>query len=117
MHLGVNIGTENITSPTYADDIALLEDYNLWLQQCKDRFKINGQKSKIVPISIKASQQQKDPHILSGKAEIQCTTQTKHLGIERNTNNTPDINARVKLGRQTTYALMGAGMDVMDFHR
>ena len=64
----------------------------------------------IVPINIKASQQQKDPKILLGNAKIQCTTQTKHLGIERNTNNTPDINARIKLGRQTNYALMGAGM-------
>ena len=32
------------------------------------------------------------------------------MGIERNTNNKPDINARIKLGRQTTYALMEAGM-------
>ena len=119
MNLGVNIGTENITSPTCADDLALLEQQPARLQSlatavynhsCKDRFKINGQKSEIVPINIKASQQQNDPKILLGNAVIQCTTQTKHLGIERNTNNTPDINARIKLGRQTTYALMGAGM-------
>ena len=69
-----------------------------------------GQKSEIVPINIKASQQQKDPKISLGNAELQCTTQTKHLGIERNSNNTPDVSARIKLGRQTTYALMGAGM-------
>ena len=119
MNLGINIGTENITSPTCADDLALLEQQPARLQSlatavynhsCKDRFKINGQKSEIVPINIKASQQQKDPKILLGNAELQCTTQTKHLGIERNTNNTPDVSARIKLGRQTTYALMGAGM-------
>ena len=119
MDSGINIGTENITSPTCADDLALLEQQPARLQSlatavynhsCKDRFKINGQKSEIVPINIKASQQQKDPKILLGNAELQCTTQTKHLGIERNTNNTPDVSARIKLGRQTTYALMWAGM-------
>ena len=37
-------------------------------------------KSEIVPINIKANQQQKDPKILLGNAEIQCTTQTKIWG-------------------------------------
>ena len=76
MNLGVNIGTENITSPTCADDLALLEQQPARLQSlatavynhsCKDRFKINGQKSEIVPINIKASQQQKDPQDIPRK--------------------------------------------------
>ena len=53
MNLGINIGTENITSPTCADDLALLEQQPARLQSlatavynhsCKDRFKINGPK-------------------------------------------------------------------------
>ena len=52
MNLEVHIGTENITSLTCADDLALLEQKPTRLQSlatavynhsCKDIFKINGQ--------------------------------------------------------------------------
>ena len=52
----------------------------------------------------------KEPQILLGDNNIQTVTQSKHIGIERNTRNIPDTKARTKTGRQTVYVLMGAGM-------
>ena len=118
MNMGTNIGSENIKSPTCADDLALLEQNktnlqslasNVYNHSCKDRFKINAQKSEIVAINMKTGED-KEPQILLGDNNIQTVTQSKHLGIERNTRNIPDTEARIKTGRQTVYALMGAGM-------
>ena len=118
MNMGTNIGSENITSPTCADDLALLEKNttnlqslasNVYNHSCKDRFKINAQKSEIVSINMK-KEQDKEPQIKLGDNNIQNVEQSKHLGIERNRKNTPDTEARIKTGRQTVYALMGAGM-------
>ena len=116
--MGTNIGSENITSPTCADDLALLEKNTTNLQSLaskvynhssKDRFKINSQESEIVSINMK-KEQDKEPQIKLGDIKIQNVEQSKHLGIERNRKNTPDTEARIKTGRQTVYALMGAGM-------
>ena len=98
MNMGTNIGSENITSPTCADDLALLENNktnlqslasNVYNHSCKDRFKINAQKSEIVAINMKKDQE-KEPKIMLGDNNIQNVEQSKHLGIERNRQNTPD---------------------------
>ena len=34
----------------------------------------------------------------------------KHLGIERNPNNTPDVYSRIQTARKTVYALLGSGL-------
>jgi hypothetical protein len=42
--------------------------------------------------------------------EIKQTTETKHLGIKRNSKNNIDIEDRIKLARRTIYALLGPGL-------
>ena len=48
--------------------------------------------------------------IYMGNEEIPIKDQVKHLGIERNKDNTPDTENRIQTARKTSYALMGSGM-------
>ena len=45
-----------------------------------------------------------------GNEETPIKDQVKHLGIERNKNNTPDTENRIQTARKTSYALTGSGM-------
>ena len=49
-----------------------------------------------------------------GKDQVQQTTQTKHLGIDRETSQKINIDEKVNLGRRTAYSLMGAGFQSMN---
>ena len=121
MNLGPNIGTNNLTSPTCADDLALLERsmmnmqslaQNVFNHTCKDRFTINPAKSEIITFNKRKTSSTSDMEIKIqfGNVPIQPAEKIKHLGIERNKDNTPDTATRIQTARKTSYALMGTGM-------
>ena len=119
-NLGPHIGTFNITSPTCADDLALLEQSLTNMQSltttvynhtCKDRFTINPSKSETMTFNEKKKKNQQDKvSMIMGNEKIPSTDKVKHLGIERNKENTPDTECRIQTARKTSYALMGTGM-------
>ena len=49
------------------------------------------------------------PSITLYGEEVPVKVQTVHLGICRNTNDNPDIDEKINIGRKTAYSLMGAG--------
>ncbi|KAK3104737.1 hypothetical protein FSP39_008965 [Pinctada imbricata] len=121
--IGTYIGSENVTSPTCADDLALVHKETNALQTltnivhyhaCKDRFKINPTKSEIVHIYPQKKDSIEEQEVKLGESIIQQVEESKHLGIERNSNNTPNIQERLRTARKTMYALMGAGMHGTD---
>ena len=115
---GIKIGTADISSPTCADDIALLTENQADAQiltntidntSSRDRFLINPSKSEI--IKFKTSRKVGDKvQVHLGTSDISQVRQTIHLGVERNEANTPDTQKRIQTARQTMYALLGSGM-------
>ena len=115
---GVKIGASEVSSPTCADDIALLAENQTDAQiltntvhtaSCKDRFIINPSKSEIVKFKT-AKKQAKVVQVQLGGQNISQVSQAIHLGVERNENNTPDTQKRIETARKTMYALLGSGM-------
>ena len=115
---GVKIGASDVSSPTCADDIALLAENQTDAQiltntvhtaSCKDRFIINPSKSEIVKFKT-AKKQAKVVQVQLGGQNISQVSQAIHLGVERNENNTPDTQKRIETARKTMYALLGSGM-------
>ena len=49
-----------------------------------------------------------------GEDQVQQTTYTKHLGINRETSQKINIDEKVNLGKRTAYSLMGAGFHSMN---
>ena len=87
-NLGPHIGTFNITSPTCADDLALLEQSLTNMQSltttvynhtCKDRFTINPSKSETITFNEKKKNQQDKVSIIMGNEKIPSTYKVKHL--------------------------------------
>ena len=120
INIGPNIGTTNITSPTCADDLALLEQSltnmqtltsTVYHHTSKDRFTINPSKSEVITFNRRNKKlTPNETTIYMGNEEIPIKDQVKHLGIERNKDNTPDTENRIQTARKTSYALMGSGM-------
>ena len=115
---GIKIGTADISSPTCADDIALLTENQADAQiltntidhaSSKDRFLINPSKSEIIKFKTSRKAGEK-VHVHLGTSEISQVRQTIHLGVERNETNTPDTQKRIQTARKTMYALLGSGM-------
>ena len=113
-NLGAYIGNIPVAAPTCADDIALLANSQENLQSMlniiefcskKDKVTINPEKSEILPIKVKHL----NPMFLNGK-EINQTDNLKHLGIVRTSKNTLNTEDRLKIARQTIYALLGPGL-------
>ena len=115
---GTKIGASDVTSPTCADDIALLSQNSADAQiltntienaSKRDRFIINPSKSELV--KFKTTRKCTDTvQLFIGQHEIKQVSQATHLGIERNETNTPDVQKRIETARKTLYALMGSGM-------
>jgi hypothetical protein len=113
---GAKIGTTFIGASTVADDIALIA-FNPTDLQCvlnivanetaKDKVTINS--SKIAVIIYNANKQrEKQEWKLGGK--IEEVDSTTHIGIFRELRGKNDIESRIKKGRRTSYALLGAGL-------
>ena len=117
--LGVrmSIGHIDCSSPTCADDVALLATLLICLQLLlfvvkyyidRERYGINAQKSSEVDLVEDKSVQYQNSLTLGGEAIDQSSTEVR-LGIDRNVDGSVDIAAKVQTGRRTMYALMGAG--------
>ena len=113
--MGAEIGNIRVVAPTCADDIGLLVNTQSEAQALldivsditsKDLVKINPSKSELVPLTKRHS----DFSLCMDTEEIKQTTETKHLGIKRNSKNNIDIEDRIKLARRTIYALLGPGL-------
>ncbi|KAK3105639.1 hypothetical protein FSP39_002449 [Pinctada imbricata] len=115
---GVKIGTLDVTSPTCADDIALLSKALreaqiltniVELTANGERFTINPTKSEILVFKTNSKSSQ-EVVVKYGNNQIKQVTSLKHLGIERNETNTPNITQRIETARKTLYALLGSGL-------
>ena len=49
-----------------------------------------------------------------GEDQVKRSTQTKHLGINRETSQKINLDEKVNFGRRTAYSLMGAGFHSMN---
>ncbi|KAK3105783.1 hypothetical protein FSP39_005674 [Pinctada imbricata] len=115
---GMKIGSTDVTSPTCADDIALLSQKENDAQILtntvheatkKDRFRINASKCELVNFRT-TTKQLAIPTVKYNSTNIEIVSSAKHLGIERNATNTPDVDSRIHLARKTAYALLGSGL-------
>lgn len=117
-HMGATIGTLLVSSPTCADDIALIANTRAELQDMldlvqyntnRDLVKINATKSEIV---TSAKTKDKDSFIFNGQ-NIEQTSSTKHLGITRTKFCKVNIEERLQSGRRTIYAMLEPGLTSM----
>lgn len=117
-YLGAKIGDICIASPTCADDIALLGDSTdiqamldiIEFHTRRDLVKINPGKTEVLNLT-KTAQNTETSYRLC-KKEISRVENLKHLGINRKQENKVNSTDRIKVGRQTCYALLGAGFHV-----
>ena len=74
----------------------------------RERYDINTTKSAEVVLNddIKSPE---EGNLLYGTWRIERSSSETHLGVDRNSSATTDVEARVQTGRRTMYALMGAG--------
>ncbi|KAK3083919.1 hypothetical protein FSP39_005338 [Pinctada imbricata] len=116
---GIKIGTHDISSPTCADDISLLTPNEAEAQiltnlvyetSRRDRFNINPSKCELIYYKNNNLQDPAPCVFLGGGGRIQNVLTLKHLGIERNSSNTPDVAGRIHTARKTIYALLGSGL-------
>ena len=107
--MGFKIGTSYVGCPTCADDIMLCakseqeaQTQLYIIEQCtsNDRVKINSKKTEIIRINDNKA---KNKPLTLFKETISEKTSLKHLGIERQKNNRPDIEKRISITRGTMY--------------
>ncbi|CAG2248365.1 unnamed protein product [Mytilus edulis] len=114
-NIGFKIGTNYLGCPTCADDIMLCatseQDASTQLriiESCtkNDRVKINSKKNEILLINKKS----KELNLELFNEKISEKQTIKHLGIERQDRNSPNVVNRISTARATMYSLMGAGL-------
>ncbi|CAG2193004.1 unnamed protein product [Mytilus edulis] len=97
--IGAKIGNISVVAPTCADDIALLATQ-------RDLVTINPNKSDLVPLTTKCE----NFSVQLGNDIIDQKTETKHLGLVRDSKNKLNIEDRLKTARKTVYAMLGPGL-------
>ena len=107
-----------MSSPTCADDIALLTNKQADAQiltnvidyaSSMDRFTKIPIKSEILVFKTSKRTPQ-NIEVVYKQNTITQVISLKHIGIERNQSNTPDIAKRIETARKTLYALLGSDM-------
>ncbi len=116
---GVTIGCINIPQVTCADDLALIthtpEEMQVMIDSVGDfaqreRYCINPTKSSVLTYKNSSKIKSDDcKYHMCGKL-LPNEINTTHLGIQRNTSNSADIENKINLGRRAAYSLMGAGL-------
>ncbi|VDI15518.1 Hypothetical predicted protein [Mytilus galloprovincialis] len=105
--IGAEIGNIKVMAPTCADDIAVLAENQHEVQalldiveNCtkRDLVTINPNKSDLVPIT----KCQSNFSVYLGKDEITQKSETKHLGLIRNSKNKLNTEDRLKLARKNS---------------
>ena len=113
-NIGYKIGTNYIGCPTCTDDIMLCtgSEHDAFTQlriieHCtsNDRVKINSKKTEILQVNKK----NKELNLKLFDENIIENQNIKHLGLERQKHNRPNIESRTSTTRATMYSLMGAG--------
>ncbi|XP_063436501.1 uncharacterized protein LOC134717932 [Mytilus trossulus] len=114
-NIGFKIGTNYLGCPTCADDIMLCatSEQDASTQLCiiesctkNDRVKINSKKTEILLINKKS----KEFNLELFNEKISEKLTIKHLGIERQDRNSPNVVNRISTARATMYSLVGAGL-------
>ncbi|VDI36138.1 Hypothetical predicted protein [Mytilus galloprovincialis] len=114
-NIGIKIGTNYVGCPTCADDIMLCAGSEHGastqlriIENCtkNDRVKINSKKTEILLINKK----NKDINLQLFNEKIDEKQNIKHLGIERQEKNNPNVEKRISAARATMYSLLCAGL-------
>ena len=119
--IGLLIGTTYCGCPTCADDLALLSECENELQimsnvvkrhSRQDRVTIHPDKSNAVLLNKPKSYSKKSFSLDLSEKTISLSSDTTHLGLLRSESNENSINIeeRLKLARQTLYALVNTGV-------
>ena len=109
---GKTIGTVIVHHVTCADDLCYMTDSKDELQPMLSTSEgyANREHYTIHPPYVIVPCHTRDiPSITLYGEEVPVKDQTVHLGICRNTNDNPDIDEKINIGRKTAYSLMGAG--------
>jgi len=105
-----------VSSPTCADDIALLGCKGHELQASLDIVQYTGRGRDLVTINpakseiVNTANRLECPKVKIDNNEITEEKEAKHLGLIRKAKNKLNIEDCLKIGRQTTYALLGSGL-------
>ncbi len=120
--LGVTIGSLYLYlgAPTCADDILLIANTSFQSQAMLDlsvnysienKYSIHPVKSTVIPYIKPKQEAATHVHYHLGDKPVNTTQSFSHLGQEWTVGRkTPNINLRIKLARNTSYALLGAGL-------
>ncbi len=118
--LGVTIGSLYLGAPTCADDILLIANTSFQSQAMLDlsvnysienKYSIHPVKSTVTPYIKPKQEATTHAHYHLGDKPVNTTQSFSHLGQEWTAGRkTPNINLRIKLARNTSYALLGAGL-------
>ena len=110
---GKTIGTIKVPHVTCADDLCYMTDSKDELRPMlstsegypnREHYTIHPTKTVIVPCNTWDT-----PSITLYGEEVSVKDQTAHLGICRNTNDNPDTDEKINIGRRNAHYLMGAG--------
>jgi hypothetical protein len=81
----------------------------------QDKVTINSSKSAVVIYN--ANKQREKQEWKLGEIKIEEVDSTTHIGILRELRGKNDIESRIKKGRSTSYALLGAGLHGEKWHQ
>ena len=112
LKVGMAIGHIDCSCPTCADDVALLAKFRLCLQVLltvvryylgRERYSINTSKSVEVVLN-KIGKDTMEGNPSYGNDSLGRSDSEVHLGVDRNSTASVDIEGRVQTGRRTMYA-------------
>ena len=114
--LGAKFGDIGVASPACADDIVLLGPSTemqamidvVQYNTRRDLVKLNPGKTEVIRMAKKNNNVSSE-YALEGQ-DIKRVQKLKHLGITYQENNKINLDERLKMGRQTIYALLGSGL-------
>ncbi|CAG2237196.1 unnamed protein product [Mytilus edulis] len=98
-NIGIKIGTNYVGCPTCADDIML----------CAGSEHDASTQLRIIEILL-INKKNKDINLQLFNEKIDEKQNIKHLGIERQEKNNPNVEKRISAARATIYSLLGAGL-------
>ena len=114
-----HIGCTSVGAPTCADDTCMISTTPCGAQTLiniaqedasKERYEFSQKKTRVMHVGANAGSQTPTV-LLNGEPILESSTET-HLGIVRSadTKSTIAVKEKIKIGRRTAYALIGAGL-------
>ena len=114
---GIKIGSISIPHVTVADDLAILAGsksenqvmvWDVEDSSNRERYCVHPAKSHILWYKF-GKKDNSDLDVFLGDTRVDVSASATHLGINRSTSQSVDIEGKISLGRKTAYSLMGAG--------